>query len=78
MEYILSFGSAHKALKAESVLKEAGLSFRLLPAPKSLAAHCDLVISVKDDLPASIEILRKGRAGPKAIYRKEGEDYVKV
>lgn len=78
MEYILAFGSAHKALKAESVLKEAGLSFRLLPAPKALAAYCDLVISIKDGLPVSVEALKKGGAGPKSIYRKEGEDYVKV
>lgn len=78
MEYILAFGSAHKALKAESVLKEAGLSFRLLPAPKALAAYCDLVISIKDDMLASIEALKKGGAGPKTIYKKEGDDYVKV
>ncbi len=77
MLYILAFGSTHKALKAENVLKEAGLSFRLLPAPKVLSAYCDLVISV-DDLSTPVETLKKGGAVPKAIYRKEGEEYVKV
>ncbi len=78
MEYILAFGSSHKALKAESVLKEHGLPFRLLPAPKALAAYCGLVISVKDDHGTHVEALKKAGAGPKAIYRKEGDEYVKV
>ena len=41
--YILGFGSAHNALKAESILKAASVRFRLLPAPKALEAYCGLV-----------------------------------
>ncbi len=79
MELIMAFGSAHKALKAEELLKEAGIPMRLLPAPKALAPYCDLVISIKEDcLGPAADALKKGGAGPKTIYRKEGEGYVTV
>jgi len=79
MEYIMAFGSTHKALKAESVLKDGAVPFRLLPAPKALASYCALVISVGEDvLERAGEVLAAAGAGPKSIYRKEGEEYVKV
>ncbi len=79
MEYILVFGSAHKALKAESILKEAGMAFRLLPAPRALVEHCDLVISVADvDLKEAKETLDASGLKLKAVYRKEGEEYAEV
>ncbi len=79
MEYILAFGSAHKALKAESILKEAGVAFRLLPAPRALVAHCDLVISVSGaDLKEAEETLNASGLRLKAVYRKEGEEYAQV
>ncbi len=79
MEYILAFGSAHKALKAESILKEAGVAFRLLPAPKALVEHCDLVISVSGvDLKEARETLDASGLRLKAVYRKEGEEYAQV
>ena len=79
MEYIMAFGSTHKALKAESVLKEGGVPFKLLPAPKALAAYCALVISVDEGaLDRAISALAEAGAGPKSIYRKAGEEYDKV
>lgn len=79
MEYLFAFGSTHKALKAEGILKDAGFSFRLLPAPKALAEYCGLVISVDETRrDEAMDFLRSSGAGPRAIYRKEGEDYVKV
>ena len=79
MEYILAFGSPHRALEAECILKEAGVSFRLLPAPKALAEHCDLVISVRGTSLAGAEaaLARAGRP-PTMVFRKEDGRYVKV
>ena len=79
MEYILAFGSPHKALKAESILKEAGIPFKLLPAPKLLVRFCDLVISVgSEDLEGSKSAFVKAGLKLKAVYSKEGEEYVEV
>jgi hypothetical protein len=79
MEFILAFGSAHKALKAESVLNEFDVPFRLLPAPKALVPFCDLVISVgADALEAALDALEEQGLKPKAIFKKEGEEYAQV
>lgn len=79
MEYILGFGSTHRALKAEELLKRASLSFRLLPVPKALDSACGLVISVDEDsFEEALNILEKGGLSPRNAYRKEGEEYVKV
>jgi len=79
MEYLLAFGSAHRALKAESILKEAGVKFKLRTAPKPLSALCDLVISVGEaGLHSALDTLRKNRLKPKAVYKQSGDDYVKT
>lgn len=80
MEYLLSFHSTHKALKAESVLKAKDVEFRLLPAPKEVASYCALVISIKDDvLPAAVIEELEGTGGePASIFKKEGKGYVEV
>jgi hypothetical protein len=79
MEYILAFGSAHKALKAESILKKASVEFRLLPAPKVLVPYCDLVISVSElNYNKAREALDASGQRLKAVYRKEGEEYAQV
>lgn len=79
MEYILGFGSPHKALKAEEILNEADVTFRLLPVPKALDASCGLVISVREGAFVQASgVLEKSGLRPRNVYRKEGEDYVKV
>lgn len=79
MEYLLAFGSTHKVLKAESVLKEKGVSFRLNPAPPFLTSYCDLVITVSEEsLPDANAALIAGKLKPKAVYRADGGTYVKV
>ena len=79
MEYLLAFGSTHRVLKAESVLKEKGVPFRLNPAPSSLSAYCDLVITVSEDtLLDAKAALTVAKLTPKAVYKAEGVAYVKV
>ena len=79
MEYLLAFGSTHKVLKAENVLKQKGVPFRLNPAPSSLAAYCDIVITVSEDaLSDASAALIAVKLKPKAVYRVEAGAYVKV
>ena len=75
----MAFGSTHKVLKAESILNNGDVCFRLLPAPKALVPYCDLVISVAPDaLDQALELLKGSRLKPKAIYKKEGDEYAQV
>ncbi len=79
MEYILAFGSAHRALKAESVLRRSRLVFRLLPAPRAFTLHCDLVISVPaEGLGPALVALEEAGLKPGHIFTKEGDSYVEV
>ena len=79
MEYFLVFGSAHRALKAEAVLKGSSIQFKLLPAPKPLVKYCGLVIRVAGiELTAASSALKKGGVKVKSIYKREGDGYVEV
>jgi len=79
MDYLMTFGSAHRALKAEEILKEAAFPFRLLPAPKALEPFCDLVIRVDGEaLAGAAELLENKGVKPRSIYRKEGDEYVEL
>ena len=79
MEYIATFGSTHKTLKAENVLKEKDIPFKLIPTPKKLAAFCDLAISYEDKDRTAVETaFRDNSVKTAAIYGKEGDEYVKV
>lgn len=79
MEFLLTFGSAHMALKADSVLRGSSVPFRIIPAPRALEPHCELVITVAGSaLDGAMEVLRGAGLAPKTIYRKEGDGYVKV
>lgn len=43
------FNSAHRVMKAESVLKARSLPILLIPAPRALSADCGLAIRYNDD-----------------------------
>ena len=77
MKYILAFGSTHKVLKAEALLREVDIPFRLEPAPKVVAPYCALVISLERDVvDRAREYLEGAGIEPRGIYRKEGGRYV--
>ncbi|MEE8574491.1 MAG: DUF3343 domain-containing protein [Thermodesulfobacteriota bacterium] len=79
MKYLFAFGSTHKALKAESLLKADEIPYLLLPAPKELSTYCALVIEIiEQELEPACSILKQGETEPKSIYKKENGDYVKV
>jgi hypothetical protein len=79
MKNLLAFGTTHIVLKAESVLEDLDIVFRLNPAPSALTAYCDLVITVDDDiLDRVVSVLAASGITAKAVYRKEKTGYVKV
>ncbi len=79
MEYIATFGSTYKALKAEKTLKEKDIPFRLIPTPKKIAARCDLSITFQGDDSKTVEdALNENGIKVAALYKREGDSYVKV
>ncbi|MEE9590971.1 MAG: DUF3343 domain-containing protein [Thermodesulfobacteriota bacterium] len=82
MEYLATFTSTYKVLKAEKVLKGNGIPFRLLPSPKVLLkpSQCGLVIAFNaSDMAIVEDVLIKARVRPSAVYVKGEEgNYVKV
>ena len=79
LAYLITFGSTHKALKAEKILKEKNIPFKLIPTPKALATFCDLSLSFHEQDREAVEDAFRG-SGVKvtALYKKEGEEYVKM
>ena len=56
-DYVAIFNSVHRVLKAEKILKEAGVAFCLIPAPRQTSADCGLAIAFAPELRAEIECL---------------------
>ncbi len=79
MKVILTFGSTHRVLKAESVLKDVDIPFTLDPAPKALARFCDLVITIEEEARGKVaRALTEAGVEPTAIYRKLSGEYVEM
>ncbi len=71
------FGSTNKVLKAEKILKENEISFKLSPTPKKLTAYCDIAVTFSESKIVEVKnVLDKVKIKVKAYYIKEGDDYV--
>jgi len=79
MKYLLTFSSTHKVLKAEGALKKKGISFRLDPAPSAISAYCNIVITLNEEtLGPAGKVLKDARLKPSAIFKKEGDRYLRM
>jgi hypothetical protein len=78
-DLVALFNSIHRVMKAEKVLKEMGVNFLLIPAPRALKSDCGLAIRYSQGDRQKIEdILQETGLAPEEIYRKSGEDFIKV
>jgi len=79
VEGILIFEGTHQVMKAEKILKGAGIVMRLIPVPRSLTSDCGLAIRVDDsERMRVIQTLKFGRNYPKEYYVRAGKVYTKV
>ncbi|MEI6305259.1 MAG: DUF3343 domain-containing protein [Deltaproteobacteria bacterium] len=70
------FNSAHRVMKAESVLKALGLIILLIPAPRQLLTDCGLAIRFKEDEQSRImECLKFEQLVPAFVCRFQGGNY---
>ncbi len=66
-------------MKAEKLLKNAGIRMKLIPVPRSLTSDCGLAIRIAhEDVDVAYNVLKNGGNEPKEYYVKEGKEYKKV
>jgi len=56
---IFLFKSTHDVIMAEKKLKESGINFRIIPAPKSISSDCGMSIEVQEDIVGDAENILK-------------------
>lgn len=73
------FNSAHRVMKAESILKSLNLPILLIPAPRKLLTDCGLAIRFSEDIRDSImEVLTSEALLPEFVTRYEGGKFVTI
>jgi hypothetical protein len=73
------FNSIHKVMRAERILKGAGVDARVVPVPRSLSSDCGLSIVFPWGQRENADIVLEGEGCPaEATFRQVGEGYTPV
>ena len=65
---ILLPGTSH-VMRAESLLKKAGLEVRLIPVPRHLSSDCGLCVRVaREDRPTAEAIINASTLEPEGVH----------
>lgn len=73
---ILIFHSIHRVMKAEKVLKKAGLDVRLMPVPRQLSSDCGLSLAFRlGDRAGVQQALEEAGCPFEELHAREGEAY---
>ncbi|MDW7712474.1 MAG: DUF3343 domain-containing protein [Deferrisomatales bacterium] len=76
---ILIFHSIHRVMKAEKVLKNAGLDVRLMPVPRQLSSDCGLSLAFRfADREEVAHLLDENGCRYEELHAREGESYRRV
>jgi len=69
-DYLAVFNSAHRVMKAESLLKSYGIEILLIPAPRELMTDCGLALRIAPDFKESaLTILAREQLTPAFVSR---------
>lgn len=78
-DFIAIFHSIHRVLKAEKVLKQAGVDFLLIPVPRQLTSDCGLALRFSPDAKAGLlGTLASAGLTPAEMFQRSGGDYLEV
>ncbi len=78
-DLVAIFNNIHRVMKAEKILKERRLKMLLIPAPRALKSDCGLALRYEEaDRSLIEEALRDAGLAPEEIYRKNGEEYLRI
>jgi hypothetical protein len=69
------FKSVHWVLKAEKILKKAGVPVESVPVPRRISADCGVALSFPSKFTEKVrKSLANSNASPNALYRKTAEN----
>ena len=70
------FNSAHRVMKAESVLKNEGIEILLIPAPRSLMTECGLALRFNDEVMDKVlKVLAVASVLPDFVSKYDGSGF---
>lgn len=73
------FNAPTRVLKAEKILRKAGIACRLIPAPREVAEGCALALRFDAaDMTAILEELVRQELLPRRMYRKQNGDFLQI
>jgi len=75
-DYLAVFNSAHRVMKAESLLKSRGFSILLIPAPRQLMTDCGLALRISPEIRTEVmRVLAQEQLQPAFVNRFIGGCY---
>jgi hypothetical protein len=75
-DYLAVFNSAHRVMKAESLLKSRGFSILLIPAPRQLMTDCGLALRISPEIRGEVlQVLEEEKLLPAFVNRFVGGLY---
>ena len=75
-DYLAVFNSAHRMMKAESLLKSRGIPILLIPAPRQLMTDCGLALRISPEVRAEVmRVLEEEQLLPAFVNRFVGGIY---
>ncbi|HAD05297.1 MAG: hypothetical protein A2091_09375 [Desulfuromonadales bacterium GWD2_61_12] len=78
-DLVAIFHSIHRVMKAEKLLKLAGLDILLIPVPRQLSSDCGLAIRFAPEVGAAVlAVLGREELLPTELYRRSGKGYVRI
>lgn len=70
-DFVAIFHSIHRVLKAEKVLKAAGVDFLLIPVPRQLTSDCGLALRIAPEQRAAVyAVLSEHDLLPAELHQK--------
>lgn len=78
-DFVAIFHSIHKVLKAEKLLKQAGVRFLLIPVPRQLTSDCGLALRFTSaDRDELLAVLQTAGLPPVELHQFRDDRFVAV
>jgi hypothetical protein len=78
-DFIAIFHSIHRVLKAEKILKQAGVDFLLIPVPRQLTSDCGLALRFSPETRENLlGALASADLSPAEMYQRRSGAFLEV